>query len=278
MKLGICALAAMFLVPPVFAFQAFPFTKDTLWKVLKDGTLPPEILTPQIQERGVDFELAAEDEDQLRSWKVPESVIASIRDHGPAKLPEGPPLTENQVLLLLEAPIPSRTLSRLVEKRKAAFSVTREVGQRLTAAGARPGLIGTLTLNQVEPEPAPLAPEPQPPPPPAVAPPPDQPAVAAPPSGPVPVPADEQIRRLLSSVPPVYPSLARQARVEGKVVVEMVVDANGVVKSARAIRGPAMLRQAAVDAVRQFRYEPLFSDGQPVEVLSEAVISFTFRQ
>ncbi len=280
MKRITCAAAAFFLAASLslLAFQSSnPIAKPALWKLLQDGSLPAEDLIQMIEERGLAFELTADDVQQLGGMKVDAGVMEALKRsaRGPADLPDGPPLTENQVLLLLEAQVPSRTVSRLVEKRKAAFPITAELGQKLTAAGARPGLIGTITLN-----PAPNTPPPPPPSsaveePPAAAAEPAAPAPAA--AGPIKVPAEEMARRLRSASRPVYPSLARSARVEGTVTLEIIVGADGVVKAARAIKGPTVLRQPALDAVQSFRYEPYLSNGTPVEVQSETLIGFSMQ-
>jgi len=80
--------------------------------------------------------------------------------------------------------------------------------------------------------------------------------------------------RLISETKPVYPATARQAGVDGNVVVRIVIDKAGNVVDARAIAGPEMLRGAAVDAVRQWRYEPSSLNGQQVSVQMPVTIPF----
>ena len=83
-----------------------------------------------------------------------------------------------------------------------------------------------------------------------------------------------KVPRLISETKPVYPATARQAGVDGNVVVRIVIDKAGNVVDARAIAGPEMLRGAAVDAVRQWRYEPSILNGQPVSVQMPVAIPF----
>lgn len=80
--------------------------------------------------------------------------------------------------------------------------------------------------------------------------------------------------RMISSVLPVYPSIARQAGQEGNVVIETVVDKTGNVASMKVVSGPPMLRQAALDALRQWKYEPSMLNGQPVSVQMIVTIQF----
>jgi protein TonB len=76
-------------------------------------------------------------------------------------------------------------------------------------------------------------------------------------------------------VNPVYPPLARAARVSGVVVVEVVVDQAGTVTSARALSGHALLREAAVAAAMQWKWNPTLLSGVPVQVVGTITFNFT---
>ncbi|HEX5703299.1 MAG TPA: energy transducer TonB [Pyrinomonadaceae bacterium] len=78
----------------------------------------------------------------------------------------------------------------------------------------------------------------------------------------------------LSLPPPVYPDNARRARVEGTVDVEVVIDENGKVLSAKVISGPAALRDSAVQAAQRARFTPTKLSGQPVKVTGKIVYNF----
>lgn len=81
---------------------------------------------------------------------------------------------------------------------------------------------------------------------------------------------------ILSQTPPAYPEEARRAGVEGVVVLECIVDEEGRVVSAQVLRGqPLGLSEAAVEAVLQWRYEPVLKDGQPV--VAAVVVTVNFR-
>lgn len=79
---------------------------------------------------------------------------------------------------------------------------------------------------------------------------------------------------LLHKVDPVYPPIARAARVSGTVTLEVVVGKDGNVQDLKVIRGHPLLVQAAVDAVRQWRYKPVLLNGEPVEVESVVAVNF----
>src|SRR6266852_4486745 len=81
--------------------------------------------------------------------------------------------------------------------------------------------------------------------------------------------------RLLKSALPEYPVLARQRHIEGDVVVQADIDVNGNVKSVKAISGSELLRDAALNAVRQFKYSPAQLDESPTT--SQVLVTVKFR-
>lgn len=104
------------------------------------------------------------------------------------------------------------------------------------------------------------------------------PPVVAPPkpkSGPIRISAGVATGRLLAPIRPIYPAIAKEARIEGTVVVEAVISREGGIERLEAISGPPMLVQAAMNAVAQARYEPYKLNGEPVEV--ETTINIVFR-
>lgn len=84
-----------------------------------------------------------------------------------------------------------------------------------------------------------------------------------------------QEARLIRRREPVYPPLARQARIQGVVRLEAVIGPDGRVEKVQAISGPPLLRQAAVDAVKEWVYEPSRLNGRPVRVTTQVEINFT---
>jgi periplasmic protein TonB len=80
---------------------------------------------------------------------------------------------------------------------------------------------------------------------------------------------------LIRDVAPQYPPEAGRARLEGMVVLMAVIDKDGSVKDVRVESGLPILAQAAIDAVKQWRYKPYLVDGEPAEVDSRITINFT---
>jgi protein TonB len=80
--------------------------------------------------------------------------------------------------------------------------------------------------------------------------------------------------RQTSSVQPEYPTLARQARIFGTVVVDAVIDERGNVIQARAVSGHPLLIDAALRAVLQWKYEPTSLNGQPISVELRLLVNF----
>ena len=76
---------------------------------------------------------------------------------------------------------------------------------------------------------------------------------------------------------PVYPTIAKQAHLQGVVILEAVLDARGQVESVRVLRSIPQLDQAAVDAVRQWRFTPALLNGQAVPVVMTVTVNFTLQ-
>ncbi len=79
---------------------------------------------------------------------------------------------------------------------------------------------------------------------------------------------------LIRQTPPVYPAIAKAAGVSGTVVVHATISKNGTIKDAQVVSGSPMLQQAALDAVRNWRYKPYKLSNEPVEV--DTTISIVF--
>jgi protein TonB len=78
----------------------------------------------------------------------------------------------------------------------------------------------------------------------------------------------------VSGVAPQYPVIAREARIEGTVVLSATISKNGAIENLHVISGPAMLTSAAEHAVRTWRYRPYLLNGEPVEVETKVYVNF----
>jgi TonB family protein len=83
---------------------------------------------------------------------------------------------------------------------------------------------------------------------------------------------------IISKVQPVYPAVARAARIEGVVVLKAVIDKDGNIQDLTVASGSPMLRQAAIDAVSQWHCRPYLLNGQPVEVDTTVDVIFQIGQ
>jgi protein TonB len=80
---------------------------------------------------------------------------------------------------------------------------------------------------------------------------------------------------LLQKTQPVYPPIAKAARVQGTVVLQAKISKTGSIEDLHVISGPAMLQQAALDAVKSWRYRPYLLNNEPVEVETTVNVIFT---
>jgi protein TonB len=80
---------------------------------------------------------------------------------------------------------------------------------------------------------------------------------------------------LLQKTVPIYPPIAKAARVQGTVVLQATISKTGTIENLQVVSGPAMLQQAAMDAVKQWRYRPYLLNNEPVEVDTTVNVIFT---
>jgi periplasmic protein TonB len=103
-------------------------------------------------------------------------------------------------------------------------------------------------------------------------------AVQPPPQRPTPslvrVGGDIKPPRLLSKIEPIYPPLAQDARIQGTVELDAVINPEGDVVKIHAVDGPALLIPAAIAAVKQWKYDPTYLNGQAVSLAMEVTVSF----
>jgi TonB family protein len=154
-------------------------------------------------------------------------------------------------------------------KQKAVETRRLKTAHEVNDSGGGAGR-GNLTFDQMAQSP-PLPPPPPPPPPPpqfiaggARATPPEK----------INLSAGTAEGLLIEKTNPIYPPIAKAARVTGTVVLQATISKTGEVENLRVVSGPAMLQQAALDAVKTWRYRPYLLNGLPVEV--ETTVSLIF--
>ena len=94
------------------------------------------------------------------------------------------------------------------------------------------------------------------------------------PEVPLPVGGDVKPARLISSVAPTYPVMAKNQHIYGDVLIDALIDANGHVTTMNVISGPALLHQAAMAALRQWKYQPASLDGKAVSMHLTVTMKF----
>ena len=82
-------------------------------------------------------------------------------------------------------------------------------------------------------------------------------------------------RSVTVSVPPDYPLLARQMKVQGAVILQALISREGAIQELQIVSGPAILATAAREAVKQWRFKPYYQSGQPVETEARITVNFT---
>jgi len=160
-----------------------------------------------------------------------------------------PKLTLAQVEDLVSHGVPDSTMSTQIQRRGLAFAPTPAIVESLRVKGA-----GSQTLAAIEalfPKPKPIVPKK------------------------VSITADVA-RSLLLQMPTVaYPPIAKAARISGTVELRATISETGSVEVLEVVSGPAMLQQAALDAVRQWQYKPYLVNNKPAEVETTVNVIFT---
>jgi len=185
---------------------------------------------------------------------------------------------------------PPRTMAPIPVAARGAESLTARISQtanlplppplesqatppfvRAAETSAAPAVAPPPAAVKETPKPAPQPPAPGSP---VVDTPPLSATQAPAPPEPLKVGGNVQEAKLIRRTTPIYPPLARQARVTGMVRVEATIGKDGKITRVAAVSGPPLLRQAATDSVRQWIYQPSLLNGQPVEVVTQVDVSF----
>ena len=82
---------------------------------------------------------------------------------------------------------------------------------------------------------------------------------------------------MVKKVQPEYPAEARQDNIQGTVKIQVIIQKDGYVTVQNVVEGDPILSPAAIEAVKQWRYEPTLFDGKPVDVQTTIEVNFTLR-
>jgi protein TonB len=97
------------------------------------------------------------------------------------------------------------------------------------------------------------------------------------PAAPLPIGGDVKPAKLIFSVAPAYPMLAKSQHVSGNVLVDALIDPTGRVTAMSVVSGPTLLHQAAMDSLKQWKYQPASLDGRPVAMHLTVTIRFRLQ-
>jgi protein TonB len=105
----------------------------------------------------------------------------------------------------------------------------------------------------------------------------------APTAPPAPVPGPQRLHQGIQAprktvdVAPRYPTLARESRVEGTVILDVIIDERGAVTSTRVLKSVALLDQAAIDAVQQWKFTPARLNGEAIPIVMTVTVTFRLQ-
>jgi protein TonB len=94
---------------------------------------------------------------------------------------------------------------------------------------------------------------------------------------PVPLAPDMDPPERILKVEPVYPEMARKARIQGRVVLQAIINEDGDVEGVTVLKGNPMLDESAIQAVRKWKYKPARQNGRPVKIYFTIQVEFTLN-
>jgi protein TonB len=170
------------------------------------------------------------------------------------------PVTANRAAAPVEAP--AAIVSEMSIPSDEDFEGVEGGVEGGIVGGTLGGVVGGLLAGLLPPPPTPPPPAP----------------VAPAPPAPVRIGGQLTAPALLHRVNPAYPDVAVHARVAGMVILEATVDVEGKVESVRVVKSIALLNNAAIEAVKQWRYSPLVLNGIPTPFVLTVTLSFSLQQ
>ena len=87
-----------------------------------------------------------------------------------------------------------------------------------------------------------------------------------------------QAGKLVKKVTPIYPQMAAMTRLQGIVRLTALIGKDGAIQNLQLVSGPSLLAKAAIDAVKQWVYQPTVLNGEPVEVQTQIDVNFNLNQ
>jgi protein TonB len=96
-------------------------------------------------------------------------------------------------------------------------------------------------------------------------------------TAPIPVSGDVKPPVIVKKVQPEYPEIARKAKIQGKVVVQAIINEQGDVESAEVLKSQPMLDASAIEAVKKWKYQPATLNGKPVKVYFTVQVNFSLQ-
>jgi len=228
-------------------------------------------------------EIDSPDERQkflLKRASIPSVSGAHTAQAAPAEAVELPPRPETNAVKSVLPPTETQPSSRLkyflLAGGAGVFLILMIILAMRSAPskGASSSPAPQTSPQETQQETAPIKSET---PPPAVAtPPPSRASAKSEPSSPQRVRLSQEVSKglLLTTIMPAYPPLARQAHVQGSVILDADITKDGTVEALRVVSGHPMLIPAALDAVKQWRYKPYMVKGEPLPVNTDVIVNF----
>ncbi|HXW15761.1 MAG TPA: energy transducer TonB [Terriglobia bacterium] len=265
-----CLLLAAGMAAAAQQRQSKPLTKEQVVAIVRDG-LADESGGRLVKDRGLDFAPAQEFVESLRKEGADDAFVKAVLEapHPTGALHPERALNRAQVMALIKAGIPSSRVAILASERGIDFEPSDDYLQQLRTAGAGQDALDALkTADRVKP---PLAHPPQP----------DSQKGTRQTSTKVQrirVSGQVAAAKLIHQEAPEYPSLAKTARIQGTVQMEVVIDKDGTVEDIKVLSGHPLLIESALEAVSRWRYQPTYLNGKPVEVMTEVEINFKLTE
>jgi protein TonB len=205
---------------------------------------------------------------------LPKSTLTSflVAPSPPPPPPPPPPPEAPKVVKVIPRQFDEGILMAPKEVPKTIAVIKEDELPPSAAAGVRSGLDGGVAIAVLNGILGPVGAAPPPPPPPVKK------DVQAAGSQHIRVGGNVQGAKLVRQPKPVYPPLARQARIQGIVKLHALISKEGTIEDLKVISGHPLLAPAALDSVKQWVYQPTLLNGEPVGVDTEIDVNFTLSQ